>query len=133
MRKLALILLLTSLFGGVAQALDDSVTVQLDALNDSGETGTATLIPEGNQTKVIINLLNTPTGVAQPAHIHEGRCDNLNKAPKWSLEAVTDGRSITMVPVSIDEITKNATAINIHKSAAEVQVYVACGNIVPTY
>lgn len=133
MLKPTMVLLLTFLFGSVAQALDDSVTVQLGAQNGSGETGSATLIPEGKQTKVVINLLNTPMGVAQPAHIHEGTCDKLNKAPKWPLEAVKDGKSVTIVPASIDEITKNATAINIHKSGKEVQVYVACGNILPSY
>jgi hypothetical protein len=35
-----------------------------------------------------------------------------------------------MVPVSLDTILKDKTAINIHKSAAEAQIYVSCGNII---
>src|SRR5512139_380460 len=130
MRRLAMILMLAGLFAEPALALDDVVTVQLEAQNDSGETGTATLLPQGDKTKVVILLSNAPAGVAQPAHIHLGQCDNLDKAPKWKLEAVKDGQSTTVVPVSLDTILKDKAAINIHKSAAEVQVYVSCGNII---
>ena len=130
MRKLIVILMLGGLFSSAALALDDVVTVKFEALNNSGQTGTATLTPQGNTTRVVIELLNAPTNVAQPAHIHMGTCNKLDKAPKWNLEAVKGGPSTTTVPVSLDTILKDKTAINIHKSAAEVQVYVSCGNIV---
>lgn len=130
MLKPAIPLLLAGLLAGPALALDDTVSVKLGAQNDSGQSGSATLIPEGNQTKVVIELSNAPAGTAQPAHIHLGSCDKLNKAPKWPLEAVKDGRSVTMLPVALDTILAERAAINVHKSAAEVQVYVACGNIV---
>jgi hypothetical protein len=130
MRTLPMILMLAALFSNAALALDDVITVQLAAQNDSGQTGTATLTPEGDKTKVVILLTHAPSGVAQPAHIHLGTCDKLDKAPKWKLEAVKDGRSTTMVPVSLDAILKEKTAINIHKSAEEIQVYVSCGNII---
>ena len=35
-----------------------------------------------------------------------------------------------VVPVPLDVILKDKSAINVHKSAAEMQVYVSCGNIV---
>lgn len=130
MRQSIVILLLAGLSSNVALALDDAVTVKLEAQNNSEQTGTATLLPEGNQTKVVIELSNAPTGVAQPAHIHLGTCSNLDKAPKWPLEPVKGGRSVTVVPVSLDTILKDRTAINIHKSAAEPQIYVSCGNII---
>lgn len=131
MHRLATILLLAGVFSNAAFALDDTITVTLDPQSDSEQSGTATLMPEGDQTKVVILIPNAPKGVAQPAHIHLGQCDNLDQAPKWNLEAVTDGQSTTVVPVSLDTILQDKTAINIHKSAAEVQIYVACGNIVP--
>jgi len=131
MHRLTTILLLAGLFSEAALALDDAITVKLDPKNDSEQSGTATLLPEGDQTKVVILIPNAPKGVAQPAHIHLGQCDNLDKAPKWPLEAVKDGQSTTLVPVSLDTILQDKVAINIHKSAAEVQIYVACGNIVP--
>lgn len=130
MSRLHMILLLTGLYAGAAHALDDVVTVRLEAQNNSGQNGVATLFPQGEKTRVVIEILNAPPGVAQPAHIHAGRCDKLDKAPKWPLEAVKGGRSVTLVPASIDTILKDKTAINIHKSADEAQVYVACGNII---
>jgi hypothetical protein len=131
MRKLVMILLLAGLSSGGALALDGAITVKLEPQNDSEQSGTATLMPEGDQTKVVILIPNAPKGAAQPAHIHLGQCDNLDKAPKWNLDAVKDGQSTTVVPVSLETILQDKTAINIHKSAEEVQIYVACGNIVP--
>lgn len=130
MRRLLLSLLLTGLFAGPALALDDTVTVSLQALNNSGQSGTATLIPDGNKTKVVIELSNVQTGATQPAHIHMGTCKKLDKAPKWPLEPVKNGRSVTVLPVSLDTITKDKTAINVHKSEIEPQIYVSCGNII---
>lgn len=124
-----LIPLAVALSAGPALALDDTVSVKLEAQNNSGQTGSATLIPEGDKTRVVIDILNAPTDVAQPAHIHLGRCDKLDKAPKWPLQAVKNGRSVSLVPASIDTILADRTAINVHKSAAEVQIYVSCGNI----
>jgi len=129
MRKLIVMLLFSGLFAHDALAAPDVMTVKLDAQNNSGQTGTATLTPEGDKTRVVIELSNEPKDVAQPAHIHLGSCDNLDKAPKWKLEAVKDGKSVTLVPASLDAILKDRTAINIHKSAAEAQIYVSCGNI----
>jgi hypothetical protein len=130
MPRLFMILLLAGLSADAALALDDALTVKLEAQNNSGQSGSATLFPEGGKTRVVIELLNAPPGIAQPAHIHAGRCDKLDKAPKWPLEAVKNGRSVTVVPASIDAILQDKTAINIHKSADEIQVYVACGNII---
>lgn len=130
MRKTIGVLLLAGLFSNAALALDDVVTVKLEAQNNSGQNGVATLLPEGDKTKVVIEIPNMPAGVAQPVHIHLGSCDNLDKAPKWNLEAVMGGRSVTVVPVSLDTILKDRTAINVHKSAAEPQIYVSCGNII---
>lgn len=131
MRNL-LVLILAGAFAGPAFALDDTVTVQLEALSDSGQTGTATLLPEGDKTKVVIHLTGGRGGGDQPAHIHLGRCDNLDPTPKWSLEPVKEGQSETLLDVPLDTILKQNVAINVHKSVSEASVYVACGNIVPT-
>lgn len=133
MIKFAVLLLFGGLMADAALALDDAVTVKLEAQNNSGQSGTATLLPEGKQTKVVIDLVSAPAGVAQPAHIHLGRCDKLDKKPKWPLEDVKNGRSVTMLTVPLDTILNEKTAINVHKSAAEVQVYVSCGNIIAPY
>src|SRR5512143_3168207 len=132
MSRLMLILLLNAVLVGSASALDDTVTVNLMAQNDSGQTGTATLLPQGDKTKVVIELSGMPPGAVEPAHIHLGTCDKLDPKPKWPLQAIKDGRSETVVPVPLNAILKEPTAINVHKSPKEVQVYVACGNIIGT-
>lgn len=129
MHRPVMILLLAGLLADVAVALDNAISVRLDAQSNSGQTGTAILTPDGDKTKVVIELSNVPAGVAQPAHIHRGSCDDLDKAPKWSLKAVTDGRSVTVIPVPLNALLKERMAINIHKSAIETQIYVACGDI----
>ena len=106
------------------------ITVQLFEQNGSGENGTATLTEQNGQVMVTLNLTGAPSGVAQPAHIHEGTCADLNPTPKYPLTNVVNGSSTTTVPVTLAELTGNeAYAINVHKSASEVNVYVSCGDI----
>jgi hypothetical protein len=104
-----------------------SVNVKLSQQNKSKESGTAKLTPAGDKTKVELSIKGAPKGVSQPAHIHEGSCAKLD--PKYALQNVVDGKSTTEVPVSISELQKGNLAINVHKSAEEVKVYVACGDI----
>ena len=40
-----------------------------------------------------------------------------------------DGTSTSTVDVKLDDLRNGAFAINVHKSAAEIQTYVACGDI----
>lgn len=124
-------LLLVTLFAlaGAASAAAP-VTVTLSAQNNSGETGTAELTDMGGgKTKVVIMLKGQPAGVAQPAHIHEGTCSSLNPTPKYPLTAVSNGKSESTVNVALADLMAKPFAINVHKSAQEVSVYVACGNI----
>jgi len=105
------------------------VTVKLGQQNNSKETGTAKLTPQGDKTKVEISLRGEPKGVPQPAHIHEGTCAQLDPKPKYGLENVVNGKSTTVVPASLDSILSGKTAINVHKSGEDLKTYVACGNI----
>lgn len=106
-----------------------SVSVKIGAQNKSGETGTAKLTPEGDQTKVEISLKGAPKGVSQPAHVHEGTCAKLDPKPKYALSNVVDGKSTTTIPVKMEDLQGGNMAINVHKSAEEVKTYVACGDI----
>jgi len=110
--------------GGMAK----SVNVSMHAQNKSGETGTAKLTPEGpDKTRVEITLKGAPKGTPQPAHIHEGSCAKLDPKPKQGLENVVDGKSTTVVPVSLDSV--RGMAINVHKSTNDIKTYVSCGDI----
>lgn len=129
MSKLLLLLVLNGLLAGGAPALDTAVRVKLEGVNNSAQYGLATLQPEGNRTRVVIALSGGPAGVSQPAHIHLGRCGKLDKAPKWMLKPIRNGRSVTMIPASIETILGQEAAINVHRSSTEPQLYVACGNL----
>ncbi len=106
------------------------MTVKMGAQNKSGETGTAKLTAEGaDKTRVEISLKGGPKGVDQPAHIHEGSCAKLDPKPKQGLENVVNGKSTTVVPMSLADLSKGGLAINVHKSKEDIKTYVSCGDI----
>lgn len=127
MRKLSLLIALVLVL--VTAATASAVEVTLKAQNDSGQDGMVTLEAMGNQTKVTVNVKPGAAGVAQPAHIHEGTCANLNPRPAFPLQSVVDGRSESVIDVPLAEIQSKQYAVNVHKSAGEASVYVACGEI----
>ena len=71
-----------------------------------------------------------------PTHIHTGTCDDLDPDPKYPLTNVelntTElvGTSDSVVDVPLDELLANPHLILIHRSAEELDVYYACGDIV---
>lgn len=105
------------------------VTVQLDAQNGSGETGTATLEQHGSDVVVTVKM-NDSASPTQPIHIHPGTCAQLNPKPRFPLTNLKDGSSTTTLPnVNLRELQNGNFAINVHKSADDVATYVACGDI----
>jgi len=121
-------LMLAGAFSIVSAA--DPVTVTLDAQNDSGESGTATLTDLGNgKVRVEVSVTGAPAGVPQPLHIHQGTCANLNPKPEFPLTSAVDGKSVTEIDANFADLQNGDYAINGHKSAAEASVYVFCGNI----
>ena len=116
----------TSHMGGMAM-MKAPITIPMKAQNGSGETGTAMLRDTKGGLVVTLHLKNAKG--PQPAHIHKGSCAKLDPAPWYPLHNVVNGMSITTVPgVTIGEII-GKSAINVHKSAAELKVYVSCGNV----
>ena len=60
---------------GGGEAEDEALTVELAAENGSGQSGTATLTPEGEEkTRIVVELSNPPAD-SQPAHVHPGPID----------------------------------------------------------
>ena len=107
----------------------DEVTVELAESSDSGQTATATLTGEGDTTRVFVEVDGDPVSPSQPAHIHEGTCDDLNPEPAYGLPNVAGGRSDSSVDVTLDALTSGTYAINLHFSDDELDVYTSCGNI----
>jgi plastocyanin len=114
--------------GSSGGATGQSITVNLGPGRDASQPGTAVLTAQGNQTMVTIDIAPGAAGVPQPVHIHEGTCANLG-AVKYPLTNIVDGKSTTMVNVALKDLQTGGFAINAHKSQAEINVYVACGNI----
>ena len=97
--------------------------------NGAGQTGTASLKQVGNDMQVSISLKHAPKG-AEPAHIHKGTCANLDPAPAYPLKDVVNGKSVTTVHnLTWAMLMKGHYAINVHKSAADLKTYVACGDL----
>ena len=107
----------------------NGATVDLSAQNGSSESGTVTLTADGERTKVVISLDNAPSGIPQPAHIHKGRCKELDPNPAYGLQNVVDGKSTTDVDEPLDELQNEDYAVNVHKSGSDLKTYVSCGDI----
>jgi hypothetical protein len=101
--------------------------VELKAQNNSNETGTATLTPEGNSTKVVLDVKGAEG--TQPTHIHKGTCAKLDPKPAFPLSPVVNGKSETTVKASMKDLTSGEYAINGHKSAQDLKTYVFCGDL----
>jgi hypothetical protein len=97
------------------------------ALNNSGQSGTATLTAVDGKTRVQIELANPPPE-AQPAHVHSGSCSKLGSV-EHPLSNVVNGRSDTMADVSLSDLLSSQSAINVHRSASQANVYVSCGDV----
>jgi Cu/Zn superoxide dismutase len=110
------------------EAGGDDVTVELAEFDGSGQTGTATLTADGEQTRVVI-AVDSPVSDSQPAHIHEGTCDDLTPEPAYGLPNVTAGSSDSTVHVSLDTLTEGDYAINLHMSDDVLATYTSCGEI----
>ncbi len=107
------------------------VIVNLAQQNNSTESGKATLTEVAGKVKVSIDLTGAPS-TPQPAHIHTGKCPNPGDV-KYPLTNVVNGKSETQLAVSLDTLMSELPlAVNVHKSAALIKTYVACGDITQT-
>jgi hypothetical protein len=61
-----------------------------------------------------------------PAYVHENACDGPDPAPTDRLEAVVNGRSETVIPVSFQHLRTSPHAIIVYRSVDE---YAACGTV----
>jgi hypothetical protein len=126
------------LFGVAAFAADPvvnptigpgSIRVNLEAQNNSGESGTATLTQTGPDVVVVLAFADTGLP-AQPAHIHTGSCAKLNPAPAYPLASIVKGQSTTTLKnLTLASLQNGNFAVNVHASASDAKTYVACGNI----
>ncbi|HTM68343.1 MAG TPA: hypothetical protein VL426_03520 [Candidatus Binatia bacterium] len=106
-----------------------SVRVELKTIGDSGESGSAMLTREDGGTRVVVTLSGEPSGASQPAHFHNGSCADLGGV-KWALNDIVNGASNTKLDISLDTLLGSLPlALNTHKSATEMAVNMACGDV----
>ncbi len=107
----------------------DTITITLNAQNNSGVSGKAVLTDMGGgQTKVDVTVTGEPAGASEPMHIHDGSCATLGGI-KFSLPNVVNGASTTTVPASLESLETGKFVINGHESATNLGKYVFCGDI----
>ncbi len=112
---------------------DEGATVNLDAVDDSGYGGTATLTPENGETFVSISLifpvdLDDDSDEPYELAIHEGTCDDPGDVA-YELEGDEAGLSQTTVDVSLDELLDGEYLIALHEGGDVENGILACGEI----
>ncbi len=107
---------------------ETALSLELTEQNGSGQSGTATLTPVGDERTKIVMELSNPPAVPQPAHVHPGPCDDLGD-PVAALANVVRGRSETTVPLSFAELRRGDLVVHAHKSEREYSISVACAPI----
>jgi hypothetical protein len=110
----------------------------LAELDGSGVSGTVTFTEESpTETTVVIQLSGTMAGESHPAHIHSNSSED-GGAIVVDFNPVdgATGRSETTVttlndgtPVTYDELIDFDGHVNVHKSAAELAIMIAQGDI----
>jgi hypothetical protein len=129
-------LLAGGFFPGTVRAGDDPperVTIRIDELDGSGVRGTAVLTARGDTTLVAMDVTGAPG--THPDHIHRSTCDDPEPDPLYPLTDVVlsaadpAGHSETVVDVSLADLLAEPHLILIHKSADEIDVYLACADI----
>lgn len=123
---------------GANRLTGETVSYHLDSTSNSEVYGTVTFHQrENNETFVEFMLNNTPEDGMHPAHIHENSvAEGGDIVVTFNPVDGATGMSRTNisttdadVPISYDEILEFDGHINVHKSADELDVLIAQGNI----
>lgn len=109
---------------GNLAAESDSLTISLDEMNDSGQSGFVTLSSRGDQTEVVVSATG---GISALAHIHEGSCAELGGVAH-DLNDTSEAISSTTVSATLDSLINGSFAINLHTDG-NAGVYSSCGDI----
>lgn len=124
--RATVLLIAAAILASCAQSAQTSERLELRTLNASGVTGSVTLtaIDDG---LTLVEVAVDPAGHPNmPAHIHPGTCDELVPQPKYPLQNVVDGVSVSEVPAPLEELMRGDVALNIHRSNEDMATYTAC-------
>jgi hypothetical protein len=109
----------------------EPLELQLEALNESGVSGTASLTDNGDgTTDVVLTLEGDDQAVPHPAHIHVDPGECLEAADIIAdLTPVEGGTSTTTVDVALADIQATEHVIIVHESVENIGNYIACAEI----
>ena len=115
---------------GNIPAAGDSITIDLNEQNSSGQSGKATLSDRAGDLEVVLSL-SAGTMETTAVHIHSGQCGPTLAGVVHPLTSFTggSGASVTLLSgVSLDSLLTGNFAINSHQTQ-NAGIYTACGNI----
>ncbi len=112
----------------VPQEGSKEMNVLLSSQGNSNESGIATLAETNGTVTVNLYLTGYVANVAQPAHIHAGLCPGVG-AVRYPLNPVVNGKSATILNVTLMELKQSPLAINVHKSNTDLSIYTSCGSL----
>ena len=95
-------------------------------INNSGQTGTATLRSAGGDTTTVI--IDATAGISEANHIHLGQCGATLGEVDYGLTNTNGGPVTTIVAASLSSLQDGDHTINLHKKG-DIGTYTSCGNI----
>src|SRR3954451_12437601 len=112
-RVVVLVVTALTLFAlSVAVAFAHDAEVTLTQQNGSGQNGMAELVAMPDGTTKVTVVISSNTADPQPIHIHHGTCDALDPKPAYPLTTMVNGKSETIVNVSVADLLAAPFAIN---------------------
>jgi hypothetical protein len=116
--------------GGLAGS---EAAVTMEAVNDSGENGTASLFSEsGGKTRVLIDTDGPfDREFEQPVEIVKGECPEPTGETAFELITLQDGISESTIDIPLEELRSGGYVIVVHKSATD-DALTECGTIAAT-
>lgn len=107
----------------------DSITLDLEPVEDSGVAGNVRIeSQDGEATVTILLTQGLEDESVHPVHIHEGTCDDLGGVA-YPLNNIEDGSSETTIDVDLADLRTGAFAINAHESEENIDTFIACADI----
>jgi hypothetical protein len=109
---------------------EDTITLDLQETDDSGVSGNVRIASANGETDVeVLITAGLQDGAVHPVHIHDGTCDDLGGVA-YPLDDIVGGVSESTVDAELSELLEGEYAINVHLSADEMQVNIACADVV---
>lgn len=105
------------------------LTVGLAGQGGAGQSATAALVAQGDQTLVVIEVDGNRVTEVQEAHIHEGTCDELRAEQAVALQSTSSARSATTVDVPLDALTSGTYATVVHDVGDGAATQTSCGRV----